>query len=98
MSSERHDAANQPPHVEPGTPVGRRVVLGLLATGAAGVAVGPWLSQTLGRLGGTLSRHDPTGLSALIPGSGWRYYTVTNGFPYKPPSVYRLAITGNVDR
>jgi DMSO/TMAO reductase YedYZ molybdopterin-dependent catalytic subunit len=51
-----------------------------------------------GRLAGALSKHDPTGLSALIPGSGFRYYTVTSGFPYKPPAVYRLAVTGNVGR
>jgi DMSO/TMAO reductase YedYZ molybdopterin-dependent catalytic subunit len=81
----------------PGAPVGRRVVLGLLGLGAAGVAAGPWISRALGDLAGALSKHDPTGLSALIPGAGWRYYTVTSGFPYRPPATYRLAITGNVD-
>jgi len=81
-----------------GTPVGRRVVLGVLALGAAGVAAGSSLSNFFGRIGGALSAHDPTGLSALIPGAGWRYYTVTNGFPYKPPATYRLAVTGNVSR
>lgn len=79
-----------------GTPVGRRVVLGLLGLGAAGVAGGPWLSGALGRLAGVLSKHDPTGLSALIPGGGWRYYTVTDSFPYRPPAAYRLAVTGDV--
>jgi len=72
------------------------VVLGLIGLGVAGVAAGSWVSDVLGRLGGELSKHDPTGLSALIPGAGWRYYTVTSGFPYKPPATYRLAITGNV--
>jgi DMSO/TMAO reductase YedYZ molybdopterin-dependent catalytic subunit len=81
-----------------GTPVGRRVVLGLLVMGAAGVAAGRWLSDTSGRIAGALSRHDPTGLSALIPGAGWRYYTVTDGFPYRSPAVYRLTVTGNVAR
>jgi DMSO/TMAO reductase YedYZ molybdopterin-dependent catalytic subunit len=84
------------PDDDPGTPVGRRVVLGLLGLGAAGVAAGPWLSNTSGRIAAALSKHDPTGLSALIPGGGWRYYTVTNGFPYKPPATYRLGVTGNV--
>ena len=51
-----------------------------------------------GRIGGALSAHDPTGLSSLIPGAGWRYYTVTDGFPFRPPSVYRLTVTGNVSR
>jgi DMSO/TMAO reductase YedYZ molybdopterin-dependent catalytic subunit len=81
-----------------GTPVGRRVVLGLLGLGAAGVAAGPWLSDTTGRISGALSKNDPTGLSSLIPGNGWRYYTVTSGFPYKPPAANRLAVTGNVGR
>ena len=81
-----------------GAPVGRRVVLGLLGLGAAGVAAGSSLSSFFGRIGGALSAHDPTGLSALIPGAGWRYYTVTDGFPYRPPATYRLAVTGNVAR
>jgi DMSO/TMAO reductase YedYZ molybdopterin-dependent catalytic subunit len=81
-----------------GKPIGRRVVLGVLGLGVAGVAAGSWVSDVLGRIGGALSAHDPTGLSALIPGAGWRYYTVTSGFPYKPPATYRLAVTGNVAR
>jgi DMSO/TMAO reductase YedYZ molybdopterin-dependent catalytic subunit len=80
-----------------GTPIGRRVVLGLLGLGGATVAAGPWISRWLGDVSGALSAHDPTGLSSLIPGSGWRYYTVTSGFPYRPPAAYRLAVTGNVD-
>ena len=86
-------------HTEPeelGRPVGRRVVLGLLGLGAAGVAFGPTVSRSLGSVAGALSRHDPTGLSSYIPGAGWRYYTVTDSFPYHPPSTYRLAVTGNV--
>jgi hypothetical protein len=79
-------------------PVGRRVVLGVLGLGAASVAAGPWLSRTLGSIAGALSRHDPTGLSSLIPGGGWRYYTVTGGFPFRPPAVYRLTVTGSVGR
>jgi DMSO/TMAO reductase YedYZ molybdopterin-dependent catalytic subunit len=82
---------------EGSTPIGRRVVLGLLGLGAATVAAGPWISRFLGTVAGDLSRHDPTGLSSLIPGAGWRYYTVTSGFPYRPPSTYRLAVTGNVE-
>jgi DMSO/TMAO reductase YedYZ molybdopterin-dependent catalytic subunit len=86
------------PEPDPGTPVGRRVVLGLLALGAAGVASGRWLSDASGRVASALSKHDPTGLSALIPGDGFRYYTVTGGFPWKPPAAYRLSVSGNVGR
>ncbi len=80
-----------------GTPIGRRVVLGLLGLGGASVAAGPWISRWLGDVAGALSPHDPTGLSALIPGTGWRYYTVTSGFPYEAPAKYHLTVTGNVD-
>jgi DMSO/TMAO reductase YedYZ molybdopterin-dependent catalytic subunit len=83
-------------HAE-GTPIGRRVVLGLLGLGGATVAGGPWISRWLGDVSGSLSAHDPTGLSSLIPGTGWRYYTVTSGFPYETPSKYRLSVGGNVD-
>jgi DMSO/TMAO reductase YedYZ molybdopterin-dependent catalytic subunit len=88
--TERENAVNE------GRPVGRRVVLGLLGLGAAGVAFGPTVSRGLGTVSGALSRHDPTGLSSYIPGAGWRYYTVTDSFPYHPPSSYRLTVTGNV--
>ena len=74
------------------------MVLGLLALGAAGVTAGPQVSRALGRLSGALSAHDPTGLSDLIPGNGFRYYSVTDSFPYRPPESYRLRVTGNVAR
>ena len=89
------DMDTQPPE-DAGRPVGRRVVLGVLGLGAAGVAFGPAVSRGLGAVSGALSRHDPTGLSSYIPGAGWRYYTVTNSFPYQPPSSYRLSVSGNV--
>src|SRR3954447_16072708 len=72
-----------------GAPVGRRIVLGLLALGAAGVAARPRISGAVGRLSGALSTHDPTDLSSLIPGNGFRYYSVTEEFPFRPPSSYR---------
>jgi len=82
-----------------GAPIGRRVVLGLLGIGAAGVAAGGPLSGFLGRVAGELSKNAATGpLAQLIPGTGWRYYTVTGGFPYKPPATYRLSISGSVAR
>src|SRR5205807_8638384 len=85
-----------PDPADAGRPVGRRVVLGLLGLGAAGVAFGPSVSRGLGSVAGALSKHDPTGLSSYIPGAGWRYYTVTDSFPYHPPATYRLTVTGNV--
>ena len=82
----------------PGTPVGRRVFLGLIAAGAGAVAAGAPLSRTLSRLQASLAAHDPTGLSSLIPGGGWRYYTVTGGFPSVDHDAFRLHVRGLVER
>ena len=88
------DDAEQPP----GAPVGRRVFLGLVAAGAGAVLAGGPLSRGLSRVQETLAQHDRTGLSSLVPGGGWRYYTVTGGFPAADRATYRLKVTGLVDR
>jgi DMSO/TMAO reductase YedYZ molybdopterin-dependent catalytic subunit len=79
-----------------GSPVGRRVFLGLVALGAGAVTAGGPLSRVLSGVQRTAAAHDPTGLSALIPGGGWRYYTVTGGFPSVASDAYRLRVTGMV--
>jgi DMSO/TMAO reductase YedYZ molybdopterin-dependent catalytic subunit len=84
------------PSYDEGSPVGRRVFLGLVALGAGAVAAGSPLSRFLSRVQGAAAAHDPTGLSALIPGGGWRYYTVTNGFPGMSDDAYRLRVSGLV--
>jgi DMSO/TMAO reductase YedYZ molybdopterin-dependent catalytic subunit len=80
---------------EPGSPVGRRVFLGLLGLGAVGVATG----ATLSRWVGDLTKGDPTGLSSFLPGGGgWHYYTVTGGFPERSRTSWSLRVDGLVDR
>jgi DMSO/TMAO reductase YedYZ molybdopterin-dependent catalytic subunit len=78
-----------------GVPVGRRVILGMLGLGALTVVGGSWVTRVSNGVFGAVSRNDPTGLSGLLPSSGWRFYTVTDGFP-KAPAPYRLRVTGNV--
>jgi len=78
----------------PGVPVGRRVVLGMLGLGAAGVIVGKRIQDGLS----TLASHDPTGLTSLLPGvNDFRIYTVTGSLPQESDSAYRLTIGGLVD-
>ncbi|WP_459648245.1 molybdopterin-dependent oxidoreductase [Kitasatospora sp. Ki12] len=78
-----------------GTPVGRRVVLGLLGLGAAGVAVGPYLQ----RAQDAVTAADPTGLTGLLPGGGgFRYYSVTASVPNRTEETYTLTVDGLVDR
>ncbi|HEY8218343.1 MAG TPA: molybdopterin-dependent oxidoreductase [Acidimicrobiia bacterium] len=83
---------------ERGTPVGRRVFLGLLGLGAVGVAAGAtvqgWLERTVGPIVG----RDPTGLGALLPIGRFRFYTVTGGFPDRSRADYRLRVYGLVDQ
>ncbi|MFF7736997.1 molybdopterin-dependent oxidoreductase [Streptomyces sp. NPDC007984] len=84
---------------ERGTPIGRRVFLGTLALGAAGVVAAPPLQRGLEAfLGGTADK-DPTGLTGLLPnGGGFRYYSVASSVPRKNARTYRLTVDGLVDR
>ncbi|MFD5467375.1 molybdopterin-dependent oxidoreductase [Kitasatospora sp. NPDC127059] len=77
-----------------GTPVGRRVVLGLLGLGAAGVAAGPFLQ----RVESGLAERDPSGLAGLLPGNnGFRYYSVVTSVPERGAADYTLTVDGLVD-
>jgi DMSO/TMAO reductase YedYZ molybdopterin-dependent catalytic subunit len=80
-----------------GTPVGRRVVLGMLAAGAAGVAGAPFLQRAYDNTLGAAAQRDPTGLTGLLPaGGGFRYYSVTGSVPEKDERTYRLSVDGLV--
>lgn len=78
-----------------GKPVGRRVILGVMAFGAAGVVGGAAVTRGLA----DLAQHDPTGLSNLLPlGNQFRFYSVTGDVTPANPATYRLGVTGLVDR
>jgi DMSO/TMAO reductase YedYZ molybdopterin-dependent catalytic subunit len=79
-----------------GTPVGRRIVLGMLGLGAAGVAVGAKVQDTVSR---ALSGNPITsGISGVLPAAGgFRYYTVVGSVKHIPLERYRLAVSGLVD-
>jgi DMSO/TMAO reductase YedYZ molybdopterin-dependent catalytic subunit len=80
-----------------GTPVGRRVFLGLLGLGAVGVATGAAIQGFLERNVGPIVGRDPTGLLALLPIGRFRLYTVTGEFPERSRADYRLRVDGLVD-
>ncbi len=81
-----------------GRPVGRRIVLGLLGVGAAGIVAGHWLQDGLARVLGPLEERDPTGLLSLIPlGDTFRFYSVTGAVPRRTAADYRLTVSGLVD-
>jgi DMSO/TMAO reductase YedYZ molybdopterin-dependent catalytic subunit len=82
-----------------GSPVGRRVVLGMLGLGALGVVAGRRASDGIDAVLGPLEHDHPTRLTSLIPGGDeWRFYTVTSGFPSESDAAYRLTVDGLVDR
>jgi DMSO/TMAO reductase YedYZ molybdopterin-dependent catalytic subunit len=65
-------------------PLGRRVFLTMLGTGAAGLLVGRQLGPILGAA------------NVFLPADGFRIYTVTPTLPTFDPRTYRLAIGGSV--
>lgn len=79
--------------VSRGTPVGRRIVLGVVGVGAVGVLAGRWLSAGVSEVVASTA----PGLASIIPAAGgFRIYTVTGGFPEIPPADYRLSVSGLV--
>lgn len=82
-----------------GRPVGRRVVLGVAALGAAGVAFGARFQNGIDSVLATIETKDPTGLTGLLPGGGgFQIYNVANSLPHKSDQDYRLTVDGLVDR
>jgi len=82
-----------------GTPVGRRVVLGMLGLGSAGVLWGAGASDALSRLLRPITERDFSGLSSLLPSAGrFRFYSVVGFSPSRTAEDYRLAVTGMVDK
>ncbi len=79
---------------EPGgqVAVGRRVFLGLIGLGAAGVVLGAGAQQKIGRVLGS-------GLASLLPGGDrFQIYSVSDSFPSISPDSYRLSVSGLVER
>ncbi|WP_198653709.1 molybdopterin-dependent oxidoreductase [Actinocorallia populi] len=74
-----------------GSPVGRRIVLGMLGLGAFGVAAGARLQQ------GVNEALEP--ISGFVPGGGgFRYYSVVSSVRAKTAQSYRLEVSGRVSR
>ncbi|MDQ1731124.1 MAG: hypothetical protein QOK10_1283 [Pseudonocardiales bacterium] len=80
-----------------GKPIGRRMILGLIALGGAGVVGGKAVQDGLAKVIAPVELHDPTGLVSQIPvGDAFRYYTVTGNVPTKTAQTYQLTVDGMV--
>ncbi len=76
--------------------MGRRVFLGVVALGIAGVVTGRTLQDGIARQIAKVP--DPGGLLGLLPlGATFRYYSVTGSVAVPAPADYRLRVTGLVD-
>jgi DMSO/TMAO reductase YedYZ molybdopterin-dependent catalytic subunit len=81
-----------------GVPIGRRVILGMGALGAAGILVGSRVQDWLGNVLAPVTARDGTGLSSLLPVGRFRIYSVTGALPSRSTADYRLLIDGLVDK
>lgn len=82
-----------------GSPVGRRLMLGMLGLGAAGLVTAPYLQRGTESVLGAVSGKDPTGVTGLLPnGGGFRYYSVASSVPRRGARDYGLTVGGLVDR
>jgi len=96
-STTTPSTATTPPTRVAGSPVGRRVVLGLLGVGAIGVLTGARIQDFLERTLGPVVAKDGTGFSALLPFGRFRIYTVTGSLPRRSAEDWSLRVDGLVD-
>jgi DMSO/TMAO reductase YedYZ molybdopterin-dependent catalytic subunit len=76
--------------VAEGSPVGRRIVLGMVGAGALAVVLGKQLTSATSSAVGAVAPQ----LQSVLPATGgFRIYTVTNGYPEMSKADYRLKIT-----
>ncbi len=88
----------EPPR-DAGSPIGRRIVLGLMAIGAAGIVGGRAVQERLAKAIEPVQNADPTGLISLLPlGATFRYYSVTGSVPKRDATNYRLDVGGLVGK
>jgi len=81
-----------------GTPIARRVMLATLGIGVASFAAAPFLQRAWENTLATVSQHDPTGLSSLLPNpNGFQYYNVAGSVPHKDAANYQLTVNGLVE-
>ncbi|MEW2359949.1 molybdopterin-dependent oxidoreductase [Spirillospora sp. NPDC029432] len=75
-----------------GAPVGRRIVLGMLGLGAAGVAVGASVQRGVNRALAPVNQ-----IGEVLPGTGgFRYYSVVGSVRPRRPAEHRVTVGGLV--
>ncbi len=80
-----------------GKPIGRRVVLGMMGTGVAGILFGSKAADLMERVVAPIASRDGTGFLSLFPVGRFRIYTVTGRLHSRSDAEYRLAVNGAVN-
>lgn len=79
--------------------MGRRVLLGMLGLGGAGILWGAKAQSGIDSALRPLTLNDQTGLSSFLPSAGrFRIYSVTGSMPERSDEEYRLVVDGHVER
>jgi DMSO/TMAO reductase YedYZ molybdopterin-dependent catalytic subunit len=81
----------------PGTPIGRRVFLGLAAFGVSGIVWGSKAAGLMERMLGPIAVKDGSGFLGLLPTGRFRIYSVTGQLPARAPADWRLDVGGLVN-
>ena len=77
--------------------IGRRLFLSIVGIAGVSVAFGTKLQNRESRVLAWISKRAGTGVTSVVPGaSEFRFYSVTESFPYIPNDRYRLTIDGLV--
>jgi hypothetical protein len=88
------DTAGPAPVEGGGTPIGRRMVLGMLGLGGLGILVGDKVQAGIERVLRPITQNDPTGLTSFVPTAGrFRIYSVVGHLPERSDEEYRLTLT-----
>ena len=75
--------------------LGRAAFVGVVGAGVATLFYGKAISRVTRRVTNPVS--DATGLTRIVPSSGWRIYTVADTMPRFDPATWRLRIGGLVE-
>ena len=81
-----------------GTPIGRRVFLGLTAFGLSGIVWGSKAAGLMERVLGPVSVKDGSGVLGLLPTGRFRIYSVTGRLPNRPTADWHLEVGGLADK
>jgi DMSO/TMAO reductase YedYZ molybdopterin-dependent catalytic subunit len=77
-----------------GTPVGRRVFLGLAAFGVSGIVWGSKAADLMERLLAPVVAKDGSGLLGLLPTGRFRIYSIVGSLPSRSTADWKLDVGG----